>query len=142
MSPRSFEVLSRSNRHLSGGSHVTSFEDEGLMPMLRAVAERPPRSPITADYEIEATDEDSILDIDPDGDTITITVPDDDDFAIGFFVQLRQISDGTVVIEGDGAVVINAFGDPATIELGGQWAAASVEKRTTTAWLTTGQLAP
>lgn len=139
--PRSIDVLAHPNGYLSGGSHITSKHDDGLMPLLRGVAERPPRAPVISDYELEVTDEDTILEVDPDGGTVTITVPDDDDFEQGFFVQVVQISDGTVAIESEAGVTLNVFADVDPITLAGQWASIALNKRAADAWLVTGQLA-
>lgn len=140
---RPHEILELSDDSLSGGARLTSARTEppraGLMGMLKALAERPPIQEITVSRALVAADEGTILEVDPGGGTVTLTLPAD--LPVGFYAAVRQVTAGTVRFAAGAGAAVDAFGSPSPIDLGGEWASATVEVRAADTWIVTGQLA-
>ena len=93
---------------------------------------------ISADYSVVGADISRMLEVDPGGGTVTITLPSG--IQTGFFCFVRQIAAGTVNFAVGAGASINSLvgGSPSG---SAQWGSVVVEKRTTTAWIAAGDLA-
>lgn len=138
--PRPHEILELDDAYFSGGAHLTEAQAGGLMSILKGAVERAPIVAVTGSRALTAADEGRILEVDPAGGSITITLPTGLD--VGFFTQVRQVGTGTVTIAGAGGTTVNAAASLDTpLTLAEQWGpGATVEVRATNSWLVTGQL--
>lgn len=93
---------------------------------------------VPASRSVLASDEDNVLEADPSGGTVTLTLPTT--LPIGWFTSVRQTGTGTVdFVAGGGATVESTAG--ATPALSAQWVTVSIDKVDATTWVVTGSIA-
>lgn len=136
---RPHAILRLRDALFSGGAHLTERGDTGLLAMLKGLAERPPICAHDDDYTVSVDDEGAVLELNPDGGSLTLTLPID--LPVGFFATVRQVSTGTVTIEAGAGASLVAVGASASVDLAGRWASAGIEVRAADSWHVAGQLA-
>jgi hypothetical protein len=141
---RPHQVLDIPDDHFDGGRNLTAEAEEGpdkgLPSMLRSLSERPPILSVSADYTLTKDDEGKIIEVDPGGGTVTVTLPPSLD--VGYFVQVRQVGTGTARIAAGSGATLNVVATAASpTAIAEQWASAAVEVRASSTWIVTGALA-
>ena len=139
MALRPHAILRLRAGFFTGGSHLTERTDNGLMAMLKGLAERPPVVSLDEDTTLTADLEGTSLEADPGGGLLTITLPAG--LPLGFMAVVRQVGMGTVRIVGGDGTSVRAFNSPSPIDLSGRWATVIVEVRATNDWFVGGMLA-
>ena len=91
----------------------------------------------TSAYTFSSGDENKIIELDV---TFTVTIPPDStfNFPIGTYINILQITSGTITIAGGDGVTVN--GAPG-LKLNSQWSGASIVKRSSNTWVAVGDLA-
>lgn len=87
---------------------------------------------VTADLTVQEWHGGRVLEVDPQGETITITLPDDA-CGPGFFAEILQISAGTVEVVAAAGVSIDSTAGT-TPSLTAQWSEARLRRRGGTSW--------
>jgi hypothetical protein len=91
----------------------------------------------TSAYTFASGDENKIIEL---NGTFTVTIPPDStfNFPIGTYINILQITSGTITIAGGVGVTVN--GSPG-LKLNSQWSGASIVKRSSNTWVAVGDLA-
>ena len=104
---------------------------------------------VDGNYTPALTDAGKALDVDGATDTVLITIPDNSavPFPTGTVMEIANLTDETVNIDGDTGVTVRSFdeddlegGSTAARTMAGRFAVAVVRKLDTDEWLLTGQL--
>ncbi len=118
---------SASTTYLTQASASTTYESK----VLDIVAAK------TSAYTFASGDENKIIEL---NGTFTVTIPPDStfNFPIGTYINILQITSGTITIAGGAGVTVN--GAPG-LKLNSQWSGASIVKRSSNTWVAVGDLA-
>jgi hypothetical protein len=118
---------SASTTYLDRASASTTYESK----VLDIVAAK------TSAYTFSSGDENKIIEL---NGTFTVTIPPDStfNFPIGTYINILQITSGTITIAGGIGVTVN--GAPG-LKLNSQWSGASIVKRSSNTWVAVGDLA-
>jgi hypothetical protein len=123
----SANIQTQLNSKLSTSSASTTYQNK----VFDIVAAK------TSAYTFASGDENKIIELDG---TFTVTIPSDStfNFPIGTYINILQITSGTITIAGAGGVTVN--GSPG-LKLNSQWSGASIVKRSSNTWVAVGDLA-
>jgi hypothetical protein len=123
----SANIQTQLNSKLSTSSASTTYQNK----VFDIVAAK------TSAYTFASGDENKIIELDG---TFTVTIPSDStfNFPIGTYINILQITSGTITIAGAGGVTVN--GSPG-LKLNSQWSGASIIKRSSNTWVAVGDLA-
>jgi hypothetical protein len=90
-------------------------------------------------YSVVLTDRDKLIEVNPDGQPVTVTIPTNSSVAypVGTSIDILQISSGEVTIAGAGGVTVNATPG---LKLRTQWSSATLFKRAENTWVVYGDL--
>lgn len=131
--------ITNSGDHTHIAGDITDFSEavEGLITSLTIAANRPTvTTQAGTAYTIDSEDETSIIRFTSDS-AVTVTVPSNatEALEVGYIVHLHQEGAGTVTVEGEAGVTVNAG---SSLSSRNQYSALSLFKLATDTWVVVG----